>query len=106
MTALAALAGAIAIQPRAGAADPTVRRVEIEKFAFVPARLELRPGDVVEWVNMDIAPHTATARDGTWDTEGLVDGQSAAITFRTPGTFPYVCAYHPNMRGEVAVIGD
>lgn len=77
----------------------------IEEFAFVPERLEIRAGDKVEWVNRDIAPHTATANDRAWDTGGLAKGGSAEVGFSVPGTFAYLCGYHPHMRGEVVVVG-
>ena len=28
------------------------------------------------------------------------------MQFTTPGTFPYVCQFHPEMLGEVIVLGD
>lgn len=103
---LFALAGAIVPPPSAGVAEPTVHRVLIERFAFVPERLEIRAGDRVEWLNRDLAPHTATAGDRAWDTEGLTKGQAASLAFPAPGTFAYICSYHPHMRGEIVVLGD
>ena len=44
------------------AAEPVVHEVRITGFAFVPARIEVSPGDVVRWTNEDLAPHTDRSR--------------------------------------------
>lgn len=51
----------------------------------------------------DGEPHSVTARDGSFDTGLLVDGQSATITFNTPGKYPYYCVIHANMFGTITV---
>lgn len=77
--------------------------VRISRFAFVPASVEIRPGDTVVWTNEDLAPHTATARDGSWDTGTLETAMSRRMVFTAPGDFEYFCAFHPHMIGTVAV---
>ena len=77
--------------------------VRISRFAFVPASVEIRPGDTVVWTNEDLAPHTATARDGSWDTGALETAMSRRMVFTAPGDFEYFCAFHPHMIGTVAV---
>jgi plastocyanin len=96
---------ALASAPHGAAAHdgPHVVTVRMSRFAFVPAGLEIRPGDTVVWINEDLAPHTATARDGSWDTGTLETGVSARIAFATPGDFEYFCAFHPHMTGTVSV---
>lgn len=44
-------------------------RVEIKHFKFVPERLTVAPGDTVVWVNLDLVPHTVTAKDESWDSQ-------------------------------------
>jgi len=78
-------------------------QVLIERFAFVPPTLTIAQGDTVEWINRDIAPHTATDNGGAWDTAGLTKGQSSKVAFTAPGTETYICRYHPDMRGEIVV---
>jgi plastocyanin len=82
---------------------PKLHRVVIEDFAFRPQRLEVRPGDSVEWVNLDLAPHTASAEDGAWDSGELARQDAFRATFQAAGRFAYLCAFHPMMRGEIVV---
>jgi len=96
---------ALVLLPRGARAHSGPHRIDagIEGFAFVPNRLTVKAGDSVVWTNHDVAPHTATAADGSWDTGRLRKGESAEIEFATPGTYAFVCAFHPNMKGEITV---
>jgi plastocyanin len=91
--------------PRLACAHDGAHEVEvgIARFAFDPVRVEILVGDSVTWTNSDLAPHTATAEDGAWDTGTLEKAGSGRITFDAPGDYPYFCAYHPHMKGTVAV---
>ncbi|MGB7260626.1 MAG: plastocyanin/azurin family copper-binding protein [Albidovulum sp.] len=82
---------------------PHVVDVAIKSFAFVPDRVVIRAGDTVRWTNADIAPHTATAVNGDWDTGKIKKGASAEVAFDTPGTYLVKCVYHPKMKAEVIV---
>ena len=77
--------------------------VEIKDFAFNPAALEVPVGTTVTWTNLDTTPHTATALDGAFNSGNLDQGQSYSFTFDRPGTYDYVCLYHPNMKGTIIV---
>ncbi len=89
----------------AGDSEPEVHRIEIRRFAFIPAQLEVRPGDIIEWVNNDAVPHTSTAEDGAWDSEELSRGASYRVTVDWQGSRDYICAYHPHMTGRIDVVG-
>ncbi|MEM7258676.1 MAG: plastocyanin/azurin family copper-binding protein, partial [Pseudomonadota bacterium] len=54
-------------------------------------------------VNQDSAPHTATATSGAFDTGNLTNGQSGSITLTDAGSFDYICAIHPSMKGTIVV---
>jgi plastocyanin len=54
------------------------------------------------WTNDDSQPHTATA-SGRFDAGSIAPGASATVAFPTPGTFTYICAFHPFMTGTVTV---
>jgi plastocyanin len=93
--ALAALAGLI----RPARAESAI--VEIRKFAFVPAELEIAAGRTVAFINLDLVPHTATG--DAFDTGTLKKGERAEIAFPAAGTFAYVCKLHPHMKGRILV---
>lgn len=57
----------------------------------------------VTWVNNDIAPHTVTADNLSFNSGNLDPNQSWTHEFTTPGTYTYHCIYHPWMHGTVVV---
>jgi plastocyanin len=75
----------------------------IQGFAFSMPELQVSVGDTVTWTNNDAVPHTATADDGSFDTGSISQGESASITFDTPGTYTYKCAFHPGMTATIVV---
>lgn len=77
--------------------------VAIRGFAFSPGNLQVPVGAKVTWTNDDSAPHTATAKDRSWDTGILNQGQSATLTFDKPGDYTYYCTVHPNMVARLTV---
>ncbi|MCC6705264.1 MAG: cupredoxin domain-containing protein, partial [Thermomicrobiales bacterium] len=79
-------------------------RVEIIDEEFVPASITINAGEWVTWFNLDDDEHTATGRG--FDTGELDEGDWTQLQFSTPGTYPYVCQFHPEMLGEVIVLGD
>jgi plastocyanin len=106
LTLVAGLAALLALA--AGAPDPaggertqTLHQVEIQNFAFSPARLEVAVGDTVVWTNRDFVPHTATADSGSWDSGGLSTGQSWKLVIQQGGA--YHCAFHPTMKAMLVL---
>jgi plastocyanin len=71
--------------------------VAIRDFAFAPGNLQVPTGAKVTWTNYDDAPHTATAKDGSWDTGILNKGDTKTITFDKAGEYEYYCKVHPSM---------
>jgi|GEM_PF-1022217 len=92
--------GVLALLPRGVAADDTT--VDIRGFAFAPAQVTVTAGAGVSWRNGDGVTHTATG--SAFDSGRLAGGQSATVTFATPGTFTYACAIHASMRGTITVV--
>lgn len=81
--------------------------VTIVDFAFDPSTIEVAAGSTVTWTNEDGVTHTVTAgapgsAEETFD-ESLDGGATAEVTFDEAGTFPYFCAIHTDMTGEVVV---
>lgn len=89
----------------ANASDQSqLHTVTIKRFKFEPEVLEIKPGDRVEWINEDAAPHTATEQSGDWDTGGLEKSQSTSLTFEEAGHYEYYCAYHAHMKASLRVL--
>lgn len=102
---LLAAAASPALMALPGHAGAATHDVAISGMAFAPATITIAAGDTIRWTNSDGAPHTATFAGGAPDTGRLNRGDSAELTFEQPGTFDYVCAFHPGMRGRVIVNG-
>lgn len=80
--------------------------VDIVDFAFEAADVVVGAGGTVVWRNSGVAPHTATADDGSWDSGMLATGDTFEQTFETLGHFTYLCAIHPDMTGTIEVIAE
>ncbi len=89
--------------PGAPGGLPARGTVEIVDLDFAPGALEVAVGASVTWTNTGVAPHTATADDGGFDSDQLDPGESFTQTFASPGRFAYACAIHPSMTGVVVV---
>jgi plastocyanin len=87
-----------------GAADGTAGAVtiDIRDFKYAPATITVLAGSQVTWINDDMAPHTATAT-GVFDTGTLQKGDSRTLTLSKPGSYSYVCEFHPFMKAAVVV---
>ena len=80
--------------------------VVITNFAFEPAVVDAKAGDTIIWTNRDIAPHTATSDDGSWDTGTLSKDESMSVVVGADMKASYFCQFHPNMKGSVAFVTD
>jgi plastocyanin len=96
-----------AVQGAAGgaapAAAPGAATVTMQDNRFDPPTVAVRPGGTVTWVNGGRAAHTATAKDGSFDSKMVSPGGRFSRNFPSEGTFPYVCSLHPGMTGVVRV---
>jgi plastocyanin len=80
--------------------------VRIKNFAYAPATLTVKSGASVTFTNSDGTNHTATATGGgAFDTGTIAPGASKTVSLNTPGTFAYVCNFHPFMHGTIRVTG-
>jgi plastocyanin len=108
MTGRAILIGAamLAVMPLAGGAaaatGPRTHRIEMQNMRFGPAPANIKAGDTIVWVNRDIVPHTATARDRSFDVV-LPPRRSVTMVVRRAGTIAFYCRYHPGMRSSLVV---
>lgn len=85
------------------ASDPAVT---IADFHFTPPTTTVHVGDTITWTNDGPSSHTATAKDGSFNTGRLSKGRSASHTFTRAGTYGYVCTIHPFMHGTITVLAD
>lgn len=79
--------------------------VETQDNVFTPEGVTIKAGETITFVNTGNLPHTATARDNSWDTGNINSGESRSITFQTAGTIDYYCKYHEalGMVGTIVV---
>ena len=85
------------------APPPSTASVAIADRAFAPASVVVAAGGTVEWTNADGEGHTVSATGGAFESGIMPEGAAFSQVFETPGTFDYVCAIHPEMRGRVTV---
>lgn len=99
--ALAPAAALLFATPLSAAAPRTYTVVmDHMKFGAVPAGL--RAGDIIVWENRDIFRHTATAKDGSFNID-LPPKTKGRTVIKKAGAIPFVCKYHPGMRGVLKV---
>jgi plastocyanin len=98
----AAAAGALLLVASPAAAAPRTYAVVIDKMKFGPLPADLHVGDSIVWVNRDFLKHSATAADHSFDAD-LAAGAKAKTVLRHKGAIPFVCRYHPGMRGVLQV---
>jgi plastocyanin len=94
-------ATSVAVQSAHAASDPAVT---IADFQFTPSSTTVHVGDTVTWTNNGPSSHTATARDGSFDSGILKKGQSASHAFTQPGTYAFYCKIHPFMHSTITVL--
>ena len=101
--AIASTLGAGAIAACSPPAAPRTHTVRIQNFTFVPAELTVAAGDTIVWSNTDFVPHSATARDTSWDSKSIAANGSWKLMARGAGRRDYYCVFHPNMKGTIVV---
>ena len=82
---------------------PSTAAVHLAGAQFSPTTVTVAVGGTVTWTNNDASKHTVTADDASFDSATLNSGATFAHTFTAPGTYPYGCDFHGNMRGTVIV---
>jgi plastocyanin len=96
----AAVAWSLLPSAPAAAASHTYT-VVIDKMRFGAVPAEVHQGDVIVWDNRDMFRHSATDK-GIFDID-LPAGQAVKMRVTKTGTFPFLCKYHPGMKGLLKV---
>jgi plastocyanin len=101
--AAAALALAVALLLGASVAAAQQPEVHAKDNAYQPDALTVPVGTTVRFVNDDADIHTFTARNGSFDSNLLFQGQTWQYVFSNPGSYEYFCLPHPWMMGTITV---
>ena len=102
---LAGLAG-LALLPLAHG-TPAAETVEIliQDYKFTPALMTVKAGTTVKWINREKrSTHSVLfSGPGGFESERMFPGESWQRRFDTPGSYPYGCGPHPEMKGAIVV---
>ena len=94
---------ALAAGCAAGSADVAVEgtpQVRVVDNDFEPSVLQVTTGDTVTWTWEGSRDHNVVGE--AFQSETQASG-TFTHTFAQPGTYPYQCALHAGMRGEIIV---
>jgi plastocyanin len=111
LVAISALAGALAVAPKAHGAQKVHHMVVVpEEDRFTPFAITIHSGDVVLWTNMDSDDHTVVSDDfvnsgGPRHIDRLLPGTESnggqpgqvRLRFGRPGVFVYYCRFHSHL---------
>jgi plastocyanin len=89
----------------AAVVEGAIVEVAIKDFKFQPAKLTIKAGTTVRWVNREKRQYHSVWFEqlGEPEPDYFFPEESYERTFVTPGEFPYRCGPHPRMRGEIRV---
>jgi plastocyanin len=98
----------VSMAPRAAAdarpaAQAKSHTITMEAVQFQPDVLTIKTGDSVVWVNKDPFPHTATSKNGLFDSKQIQPQKSFKLKLVKKGEYEYVCALHPTMKARLKV---
>ena len=87
---------------RSGTAATSVK--ETDYLKFVPASVNVKVGDIVDFTNGGIIPHNVTFPYAGTGSPTMKRGNFFLVKFTSPGTYPYVCTLHfSGMLGTITV---
>ena len=72
---------------------------------YIPESSQESSGASVTWANKDTVAHTATARDGSFDTGIIQPSSSGSATVQGQGKVDYYCTIHPWMTASLTIGG-
>jgi plastocyanin len=71
-------------------------KVTVDDSVYAPAEITVPVGSTVIWQNTaQNAPHSAKAKDGSFDTGYIMPGAEGRATMSKAGKFEYYCEPHP-----------
>ncbi len=99
----AATSGSTASAPASAEQTDTIRIVD---FVYDPTPATVRAGQRISIPNADAAPHTITddaPGEGAFDSGTIKGKATGSLTIDTPGSYSYICEFHPFMKGKITV---
>jgi LPXTG-motif cell wall-anchored protein len=93
-------------QAAAGPAKQAGQEVLMQNIEFVPREITVNVGDTITWRNEDSEPHNAIAKDESFRTETIGEGETVSATIDEPGAHKYFCSIHAGMTGIVRARGS
>jgi plastocyanin len=90
----------------ATASNATVKIITNAKTIgqYVPATITVKVGQTATFINNSNADHTVSAHNGSsFDSGNIATGATWVFKATKPGTYPYICQYHPLMKGTIVV---
>ena len=94
-----------AASPSRPAAATSATTIKIADFVYDPNPATVKAGARISIPNADAAPHTITD-DGAGKAfdSGTIKGKATGtLTIGRPGTYSYICEFHPFMKGKITV---
>ncbi len=94
-----------AAKPASDGATESTNTIKIVDFVYDPTPATVRAGQKISVPNADAAPHTITDdSSGNAFDSGTIKGKATgSVTIDKPGTYAYICEFHPFMKGEITV---
>lgn len=103
-------AGAVALIGLLGVLPHPVRaetvEVSIAEYKYQPAEMKIKVGTTVRWTNNEkrVSHSILFTGPGGFESDRFFPGESWERTFDKPGSYPYSCGPHPEMKGHIDVI--
>lgn len=79
--------------------------VDIRDFKYAPAELRIKTGTTVKWINNEKRTSHSILFVGPagFESDRIFPGESWQRKFDMPGSYPYRCGPHPEMKGKIEV---
>ena len=78
--------------------------IELSDVTLKPRVVEITEGGSVVWINRDRTAHQLVSlAPNVFETPRMNEGESHVQSFTKPGTYPYFCTIHNEMKGTIVV---
>ena len=77
-----------------------------QSYGYLTPNVTVNKGGTVSYTNWDAVKHNVSSPDGLFRSELADAGQTvpvAGVEKLEPGTYPFLCQPHPNMKGQLTV---